>query len=320
MKDRVLITGGFGYVGGRIAEYLSRDNDLHLSIGTRRDEIVVPDWLKNNDVVQMDLASKKSLEDACSGVRYVIHLAGLNEIDSLNDPEKALLINGGGTLRLLRTAQNAGVERFIYFSTAHVYGAPLEGIITEETVPKPVHPYAITHRVAEDFVLATHKNEDLIGIVFRLSNSFGSPNSPYADRWTLIVNDLCRQAVRSGRLILRSTGLQKRDFITLEDVGKAVLHFLGLKRSECGDGLFNLGGDSSMRIVDLAQLVSLRCMDVIGFSPGILCPKPVKGEVSNDLTYNIEKAKATGFVLSGDINKEIDSMLSFCNRTFGCSE
>ena len=243
MTDRVLITGGLGYVGGRIAEYLSRDNALFLSIGTRRDEIVVRDWIENGDVVQMDLASKNSLEDACAGVRHVIHLAGLNEIDSAKDPEKALAINGHGTLRLLRASEKAGVERFIYFSTAHVYGAPLEGRITEQTVPRPVHPYAITHRVAEDFVLAAHDSGSLTGIVLRLSNAFGAPNSPYANRWTLIVNDLCRQAVRSGRLTLRSSGLQKRDFITLEDVGKAVAHFLRLQRSECGDGLFNLGGE-----------------------------------------------------------------------------
>ena len=254
--DRVLITGGLGYVGGRIAEYLSLNSDFHLALGTRRYRAERPGWLRKGELVRMDLGSEKSLEEACSGVRYLIHLAGLNEIDSLNDPEKALLINGGGTLRLLRTAQNAGVERFLYFSTAHVYGAPLEGTITEETVPKPVHPYAITHRVAEDFVLATHKNDALTGIVFRLSNSFGSPNSPYADRWTLIVNDLCRQAVEKRKLMLRSSGLQQRDFIALEDVGKAVVYFLGLQRSECGDGLFNLGGDGSMRIIDLAELVS----------------------------------------------------------------
>ena len=312
-----MITGGLGYVGGRIAEYLSRDNELHLFIGTRRDEIIVPDWLKKNDVVQMDLASKKSVEDACAGVRYVIHLAGLNEIDSAKDPEKALAINGHGTLRLLRASEKAGVERFIYFSTAHVYGAPLEGRITEQTVPRPVHPYAISHHVAEDFVLAAHDSGSLTGMVLRLSNAFGAPNSAYANRWTLVVNDLCRQAVRSRKLTLRSSGFQERDFITLEDVGKAVAHFLRLQRSKCGDGLFNLGGEYSMRIIDLAELVASRCMDVLDFSPVIRRPKPIGEEVLKVLEYNIDKVKATGFVITGDINKEIDSTLCYCEHAFG---
>ena len=315
--DKVLVTGGLGYVGGRIAEYLSRDNDLHLSIGTRRDEIVVRDWIENGDVVQMDLASKNSLEDACAGVRHVIHLAGLNEIDSAKDPEKALAINGHGTLRLLRASEKAGVERFIYFSTAHVYGAPLEGRITEQTLPRPVHPYAITHRVAEDFVLAAHDNKSLTGIVLRLSNAFGAPNSLFTNRWTLIVNDLCRQAVMNGRLVLRSSGMQKRDFITLEDVGKAVVHFLQLQRPECWDGLFNLGGEYSVRIFDVAELVAARCMAVLGFLPFIQRPEPQGGVVREDFEYIIDKTKATGFALTGGINREIDSTLRFCEKTFG---
>ena len=320
MTDRVLITGGLGYVGGRIAEYLSRDNDLHLSIGTRRDEIAVPDWIENNDVVKMDLTSHMSLENACAGVRYVIHLAGLNEIDSAKDPEKALVVNGHGTLRLLRAAEKAGVERFIYFSTAHVYGKPLEGRITEQSVPRPVHPYAITHRVAEDFVLAAYDSGSLTGMVLRLSNAFGAPNSLYANRWTLIANDLCRQAVERRTLTLRSSGMQQRDFITLEDVGKAVAHFLRLQRSECEDGLFNLGGECSMRIIDLAELVASRCVDVLGFSPVIRRAKPVGDEVPEALEYSIDKAKATGFVVTGDANEEIDSTLHFCKHTFGRSE
>ena len=320
MRDKVLITGGLGYVGGRIAESLSKNSALQLSIGTRRAEVVVPAWLQNGGVVRMDLESRESLEFACKGVKYVIHLAGLTEIDSANDPERALAINGHGTLRLLRVAEKAGVKRFIYFSTAHVYGKPLEGRITEQTVPRPVHPYAISHHVGEDFVLAAHDSGSLTGIVLRLSNAFGAPNSTYANRWTLIVNDLCRQAVSSGKLILRSHGLQERDFITLEDVGKAVVHFLQLQRSVCGDGLFNLGGECSLAIIDLAELVASRCIGVLGFSPVIRRPKPIGEEVLKELEYNIDKVKATGFVITGSTNKEIDSTLLFCKHTFGRSE
>lgn len=319
MADKVLITGGLGYVGARVAESLSNNSDLHLCLGTRCAQIVVPEWLRNGGVVQMDLESKESLVSACEGAKYVIHLAAPNEIDSAEDPERALTINGHGTLRLLRAAEKADVERFIYFSTAHVYGAPLEGRITEETVPRPVHPYAIGHHVAEDFVLSAHDSGSLTGIVLRLSNGFGAPNSSYANRWTLIVNDLCQQAVINGKLVLHSSGLHQRDFITLEDVGKAVSHFLDLPRSMCGDGLFNLGGECSMRIIDLTELVASRCVDVLGFSPAIRRAKSTGEEVLKDLEYNIDKAKATGFVITGNTNEEIDSTLSFCNRTFGRS-
>ena len=317
MKGKILITGGLGYVGGRIAEYLSRDNNLHMSIGTRRDKIAVPDWIENGGVVQMDLASRKSLEDACAGVKYVIHLAAMNEIDSARDPEAALAVNGQGTLRLLEAAKSKGVDRFIYLSTAHVYGKPLEGRITEQTLPRPVHPYAITHRVAEDFVLAAHDTGALTGVVLRLSNSFGAPNTPYSDRWTLIVNDLCRQAVEKRKLTLRSSGMQERDFIALEDVGKAVLHFLQLKTGMCGDGLFNLGGEYSIRIIDLAELIAQRCEAVLGFLPVIERQEAKPFDTCQPLHYSLEKAKATGFTPTCDFSQEIDATMLFCEKTFG---
>ena len=85
--------------------------------------------------------------------------------------------------------------------------------------------------------------------------------SVLASDLTLLVNDLCRQAVQTGKLVMRSSGLQQRDFITLTDVGRAVRHLLELPPADCGDGLFNLGGDNSISVWDMVQRVSLRCSD-----------------------------------------------------------
>jgi UDP-glucose 4-epimerase len=73
----------------------------------------------------------------------------------------------------------------------------------------------------------------------------------------VLVNDLCKQAVTKKSLTLCSSGTQKRDFITLQDVSRAALHFIGLPRELCRDGLFNLGGESSFRIIDMANLDGL---------------------------------------------------------------
>ena len=125
-----------------------------------------------------------------------------------------------------KTVSQKSVERFIYFSTAHIYGAPLEGTITEKSLPSPVHPYAITHRAAEDYVIAAAKQKRIQGTVLRLSNSFGAPVSPHVNRWTLLANDLCRQAVEKGTITLRSNGCQYRDFICLTDVEEVMAKML----------------------------------------------------------------------------------------------
>lgn len=313
MSETVLITGGLGYVGGRIAHAIAQHSEYNLLVSTRQTNTTLPSWLDKGKLISVDLLSDKDLDLACQGVKHIVHLAAANEIDSGNDPEQALMINGMGTLKLLRAAERAGVERFIYFSTAHVYGAPLQGIITEDIVPKPMHPYAITHHIAEDFVLASSK---LKGIVVRLSNSLGAPTHAFVNRWTLIANDLCRQAVTTNKLVLRSSGMQKRDFIALSDVCSAVMHFLQLPAVDCKDGLFNLGGESTLRVIELANLIADRCQIVLDFKPLIIRPSSTEGEVDFDLEYKIDKLKSTGFKIKGSITDEIDATLKSCRYFF----
>lgn len=307
--SRILITGAFGYVGGRVGRYLAQQG-YQLRLGSRNSARRPPDWLGSGNVVATNFDDDASLESACHGVDCVVHLANTNESVSRTDPGLALRVNGGGTIRLLQAASMAGVKRVIYLSTAHIYGAPLQGVISEETLPRPRHPYAITHRVAEDFVLAVNGEGKLKGLVLRLSNSFGAPELG-AD-WVLLVNDLCRQAATQKKLVLRSAGLQRRDFVTLSDVGRAVRHCVELPWDRCGDGLFNLGGENPLRIIDLVEIIAQRCQVVLGFTPTIERPEPGPHDVSLSLEYRIDKFKATGFALENDVAGEIDATLRIC--------
>jgi UDP-glucose 4-epimerase len=316
MTDKILITGGRGYVGGRVVRLLA-ESGFSLRVGTHRSGLPTPAWLKDADLVHLDLLAAKDLDAACQGVRQVVHLAAVNEIVCAQDPEQALLVNGLGTLKLLRAALRVGVQRFIYFSTAHIYGSPLAGRITEEILPRPVHPYAITHRVAEDFVLAAHRQGAVQGVVLRLSNGFGPPAEAHVDRWTLLVNDLCRQAVTSGKLTLRTSGLQWRDFIPLTDVARAVKHVLELPDAELGDGVFNLGGEQALRVLDLANRIAARGSQVLNLTSPIIRPAPEPGEVHEPLDYRIDRLKGTGFRLTGDMDDEIDGTLKFCHQLSG---
>ncbi len=317
MTDCILITGGLGYVGARVAQFLGVETGLRLRLGTRNPSLIPAFWWPGAEIMPLNLMNHETLAAVCQGVRYILHLAAMDEIASAEKPEEALLVNGLGTLKLLSAAQRAGVERLIYFSTAHVYGSPLAGIITEKNLPRPRHPYAITHRVAEDFVLAAHDKKELKGIVLRLSNGFGTPANAHFSRWTLVVNDLCRQAVTTGKLVLRSSGLQWRDFITLTDVARAVRHFLNLPAEKCGDGLFNLGGECSLRIIDIATIIAGRAKGLLGLNPPIHRPDPQPHESYPPLDYCIAKLKATDFILLKNLEDEIDGTLRFCRDLAG---
>ena len=317
MTDAVLVTGGFGYIGGRVAQQLAHDAGFAVRLTTRRSGATSPQWLPQAQVAVAALDDDAALDAACRGVSSIVHLAALNEHDCAADPQRALQINGLGTLKLLQAAQRAGGRRFVYFSTAHVYGAPLTGTITESALPRPGHPYAITHHVAEDFVLAARDRGALEGIVVRMSNGFGAPAHANINRWTLIVNDLCRQAVIDRELVLQTSGMQLRDFITLGDAARAVEHLLRLPAQDCADGLFNLGGENVHSMAALAERIVARCEQVLGFRPALRRPPPQAGEHALPLDYRIDKLKRTGFALRGDMDGEIDATLRLCRSAFG---
>jgi UDP-glucose 4-epimerase len=318
MSQRVLITGGFGYLGSRIAVALARcPCGYKVRLGSRKPQ-PSPSWLPEAETAVVNILDSETFPLALKDTQIVVHLAAMNENECLIDPSKALLVNGLGTLQILQASIASGVERFIYLSTAHVYGAPLQGHITEKSVPRPIHPYAVTHRVAEDFVLAAHDKKELHGVVLRLSNGFGAPMHAEVDRWTLLVSDLCRQIVQTGKIVLRSHGLQQRNFITLNDVEQGIVHMLGLNRENNDNGIFNLGGDSTLSILDMTQRVAACCQRMLGFLPEIICPAPsLKDElIVSDLIYDSSKIKLTGLQLTNHIDIALEESLSFTMKFF----
>jgi UDP-glucose 4-epimerase len=311
MTKTVLVTGGIGYLGGRIALHLA-DHGHKVRLTSRRAETAAPSWAEGMEVVGADFAADNDFSALCRGVDGVVHLAALNAAECASDPDLARRVNVTGTENLFDAAGSTGVKRFIYVSTAHVYGAPLAGVLDEDTPPRPAHPYAETHLGAEEIVLAHDGPE---GIVLRLSNAIVAAADAGADCWMLAANDLCRQAAGKG-LSLRGSGLDVRDFVPLLDVCRAVDHFLGLDGDTLGDRVFNVGG-GSMTMLALAERIAGCAEAVLGDRPDIQRKEPAPGEEALLLDYRIDRLLGTGFEPAGDIDDEIDATLRFCRQVFG---
>jgi UDP-glucose 4-epimerase len=314
----ILITGGLGYIGGRVACYIKkRAPESNIFLTTRDKNRKLPVWTEEFTVLQMNVMDSDSIVDCLKdrSIDVIIHLVALNEIESIKDQELALDVNTKGTYRLLDIANTCNVNKVIFFSTFHVYGDTTDTVITEETLPKPFHPYSITHKAAEDIVKYFNHYHDMETLVFRVSNGYGYPMDINVNRWTLVFNDLCRQAVTSEKIILKSSGKQYRDFISLHDVAAAVYHFVFVVPDEWGNGIYNLGGDCVMSILDVAQKISdiysARYKKEIEIrtasdNSGTTASKPIK--------YSIEKIAGTGFSLQGDMVSEIEKTMDLCER------
>jgi UDP-glucose 4-epimerase len=316
----VLITGGFGYLGGRLAQSLASHQDRKIILGSSK-QAGKPDWLPQAEVARTHWESRVDLEEICSGVEAVVHLAGMNAQDSAADPAAALEFNGVATARLLNSAVRKGVKRFIYLSTAHVYGSPLSGMINEKTCPVPLHPYATSHRAGEDVVRAANGSGDIEGIVIRLSNAYGAPAHPGANCWMLLLNDLCRQSITTRRLILTSSGAQRRDFVTLTDACTAIRHLLNLPAKILDDGLFNVGGGWAPTVLEMTEIIAERVRAVAGYAVEIVRKADQSVSPTSVLDYRVDKLTNTGFRMGGKDNvaSEIDRLIEFCLEHFGQS-
>ena len=314
MKYRILVTGGMGFVGGRLAKHLHQAGH-QIFLGSRKSSSA-PKWLPEVEVVKMSWDDRDALAAVCANVDHIIHAAGMNAEDSVANPAEALAFNGVATARLLDAGSMARVKRFIYVSTAHVYGSPLAGVITEETCPASLHPYATSHRAGEDMVRAAQQRGEIEGVVIRLSNAYGAPASSGNSCWGLLVNDLCRQAVSCNGLVLRSSGLGRRDFVPLLDVCRAVEHLLYQPVQELGGGLFNVGGEWSPTAWEVACFIQQRCEVVLGFQPKITRVPPRVEDRVYELNYRIDSLRRMGFKLTTDPAAEVDQLLNFCQDMF----
>ncbi len=313
---KVFITGGLGFLGGRLSRYLSSIG-YNVIIGSRRaSNLAKPIWLKQGKLCSYSTTdSIEDLEKKLNGIDVVIHAAGPNEAECARDPEHAIEDNAVGMYRLCEAAKLAKVDTLLFFSTAHVYGSPLSGSFTELSIPEPKHPYAYSRRAAEDILFSF---QGKIGegiprcITIRLTNSFGAPERVDVNCWTLLVADLCRQAVETGTLILKSDGMGMRDFICISDVERAVQHLIA--ETPSGKFLYNLGAGQGMTILGMAEKIADEAARLLGKSISISAgpSRPSEKIVMSKLIIDTHRIRATGYKVSGDIGKEIRDLLQFC--------
>ena len=314
---RILITGGLGYLGSRLAHYLdqkgnevivaSRDHDKSKNL-SKRILIQVIDW-----------KSETSINQACKECDIVIHAAGMNADSCKKDPVAALDFNGVVTAKLIRSALLCKVSKFIYFSTAHVYSECLSGYFDENSCTMNLHPYATTHKVAEDMVLHMTKGRSMLGVVLRLSNVFGSPVHSKVDCWELFVNNICKQAVLTNEIHLKTLGTQYRNFLPMENLCIIVEYFLSSKSFKNIDSstIYNIGSETAKTIYEVALLVKSQAQVFLKQDVSLVVDNGNNKLISGKpLIYSLDKILAEDILLVDYFDKEINTLLLFCKNNF----
>jgi UDP-glucose 4-epimerase len=303
---KILITGGQGFIGGRLAKYLSNNKNYEIIVTSRN-----PIISKNNHTkcLRVD-ANVDNLIEVVKGCHTVIHLAALDANSCIEKPYDAIDVNIGNTLKWRIAADKAAVKKFIYFSTIHVYGNSNTNLLNEESLPIPTHPYAITHRVAEDFVLSPIYNQNSESIVFRLSNSFGYPVGQIS-QWHVVILDFCKQAVEKNIIVINNNSSQSRDFISLTNVCKCVDFSL---MNNLTAGIYNLGSGVNKTLLEVAILI--KEISLSKFNQSIEIVEKIDAGSIKSANISIQKLNIAGFTPTSDMEIEISSLLEYCKKIF----
>lgn len=291
----VLVSGAGGFIASHLVEALVRLG-VRVRAFVRYNSRADPGLLallpaEVNDSIEIiwgDLRNLHSVQHATRGVTHVFHLGALIAIPySYQHPQEVVETNVMGTLNVLLSAKEVGVERVVHTSTSEVYGTALRVPIDETHPLQGQSPYAASKIGADKLAESFYRSFGVPVVTLRPFNTYGPRQSARAVIPTIISQALTQNVVRLGNLEAR------RDLTYVSDT---INGFLRVAETPNVEGeTFNLGTGTEIRIGDLAQeIVSLLGKKVeIVVDPARL--RPEKSEVQRLLASNDQARRRLGW-------------------------
>ena len=284
-----LITGGAGFIGSNIVEYL-------LKYGAKKVRILDNfstgsyaniETFKSHpafELLEGDIRDLDTCHKAVKGVDLVSHQAALGSVPrSINDPITTNEVNISGFLNMLVAARDANVKRFIYAASSSTYGDHPGLPKVEDKIGNPLSPYAVTKYVNELYASVFSKTYNLHTIGLRYFNVFGprqNPNGPYAAVIPLFIEAV----LKNEAPFINGDGETSRDFTFIENAVQANIKALLLKDIDQHEVINIAFGERTT----LNQLWNKLCQ-IAGINIEPVYKPERKGDVKHSLA-NISKA------------------------------
>ncbi|AXG68961.1 UDP-N-acetylglucosamine 4-epimerase [Kordia sp. SMS9] len=223
---RFLITGGAGFIGANLVEYLLKHNAQkvrvldNLATGFKHN-IAEFESHPNFEFIQGDIRNLETCKNAVAGMDFVLHQAALGSVPrSFNDPIASNEVNITGSLNMLVASRDAGVKRMIYAASSSTYGDSKALPKQEEIIGKPLSPYAITKYVNELYADNFSTNFDFHTIGLRYFNVFG-PKQNVQGAYAAVIPLFFNAGIHNTNVTINGDGNQTRDFTFVENVVQA---------------------------------------------------------------------------------------------------
>ena len=289
LPDRVLVTGGAGFVGANLVRRLSGRCAVRvLDSGVGGAANVLP---ADVELITADIRDGDAVRRAADGVGAVVHLAAAgNVVESVRDPHANFDVNVRGSLSVLDAARDADVERIVVASTGGALMGNAPGPVHEGSVPRPLSPYGASKAAMEAYCHAYAGSYGLRSVILRFANLYG----PFSGHKKGVVTTFFRALHRGEPLTIFGDGEQTRDFVNVADVVQANLR-AGDSRGV--SGAFNIGSGTRITINHLVTLLR----EASGLSPVVRHGPPRAGDVRDSLADISAARDAFGFAPSGDM-------------------
>jgi len=252
--NKILITGGAGFIGSALAEKLleNKDNFVvvvdNLSTGNPKK---LPVFNNNGTFIKLDVNSRQSLSEVMLSYKfdYVFHYAAVvgvkntleNPINVLNDIE--------GIKNILELSKNTGVKRVFFSSSSEIYGEPVEYPQNENTTPLNSRlPYAIVKNVGEAFYRSYLKEYNLNFTIFRFFNTYGPKQSK-----NFVISKFIYNALKNNDITIYGDGKQTRTFCYIDDNIEACTN--AFYQNKFINDVVNIGGNVEIPILELAKKI-----------------------------------------------------------------
>jgi nucleoside-diphosphate-sugar epimerase len=296
---RYLVTGGCGFIGSNIAEYLVRAGEQvrildDLSTGRRQN---ISPFEGKVELVQASLLDAPALRRAVEGVDFVLHQAALPSVQrSVEDPELSNRVNVDGTVSLLHACVDAGVKRVVFAASSSAYGDQPALVKTEKLLPAPKSPYAVSKLAGEHYLAAFHDCYGLETVALRYFNVFGPRQDP-ASHYSAVIPLFITRILGGQRPVIYGDGMQTRDFTFVENNVRA--NILAATAPGAGGRMMNIACGKSYSLLDLLAAIN----SILGTSVEAEFAPPRSGDVKHSLADISRAAEAIGYRVEVDFHE-----------------
>lgn len=293
---RFLVTGGAGFIGSHIVEYLLNNGAEYVRV---LDNLAT--GLQSNvelfrgragyDFLEGDIRSVADCARACKGITHVTHQAALGSVPrSVKDPVASNEVNVSGFVNMLTAAKDAGVKTFVYASSSSVYGDEPNLPKVEYRTGNLLSPYAVTKMTNELYANVFGRLYGIRVAGLRYFNVFGprqDPNGPYAAVIPLFVTGILNRTP----VYINGDGAQTRDFTYVENAVQANIRALLAENDEAFGQAYNVATGNNFTVNFLYQSVA----DILGSDHKATYRDPRAGDIRDSLADISKAGKLLGY-------------------------